>query len=131
MKILKQFFSFKREIKEIKEIKDRSSKLKESTNIIKEKSKEKIKQYKTLFNKKDIYFILLGFLYAIIINIFTIKNNYKFLFYVPLIIYPFIVKKIKKLNNQDTSFILVICLKILLGVFSTNFIIEIIFKILK
>lgn len=128
MKILKQFFSFKREIKEIK---DRSSKLKESTNIIKEKSKEKIKQYKTLFNKKDIYFILLGFLYAIIINIFTIKNNYKFLFYVPLIIYPFIVKKIKKLNNQDTSFILVICLKILLGVFSTNFIIEIIFKILK
>lgn len=128
MKILKQFFSFKREIKEIT---DRSSKLKESTNIIKEKSKEKIKQYKTLFNKKDIYFILLGFLYAIIINIFTIKNNYKFLFYVPLIIYPFIVKKIKKLNNQDTSFILVICLKILLGVFSTNFIIEIIFKILK
>ena len=128
MKILKQFFSFKREIKEIK---DRSSKLKESTNIIKEKSKEKIKQYKTLFNKKDIHFILLGFLYAIIINIFTIKNNYKFLFYVPLIIYPFIVKKIKKLNNQDTSFILVICLKILLGVFSTNFIIEIIFKILK
>ena len=84
-----------------------------------------------MFNKKDIYFILLGFLYAIIINIFTIKNNYKFLFYVPLIIYPFIVKKIKKLNNQDTSFILVICLKILLGVFSTNFIIEIIFKILK
>lgn len=128
MKILKQFFSFKREIKEIK---DRSGKLKESTNIIKEKSKEKIKQYKTLFNKKDIYFILLGFLYAIIINIFTIKNNYKFLFYVPLIIYPFIVKKIKKLNNQDTSFILVICLKILLGVVSTNFIIEIIFKILK
>ena len=128
MKILKQFFSFKREIKEIK---DRSSKLKESTNIIKEKSKEKIKQYKTLFNKKDIYFILLGFLYAIIINIFTIKNNYKFLFYVPLIIYPFIVKKIKKLNNQDTSFILVICLKILLWVFSTNFIIERIFKILK
>lgn len=128
MKILKQFFSFKREIKEIT---DRSSKLKESTNIIKEKSKEKIKQYKTLFNKKDIYFILLGFLYAIIINIFTIKNNYKFLFYVPLIIYPFIVKKIKKLNNQDTSFILVICLKILLGVFSTNFMIEIIFKILK
>lgn len=128
MKILKQFFSFKREIKEIK---DRSCELKESTNIIKEKSKEKIKQYKTLFNKKDIYFILLGFLYAIIINIFTIKNNYKFLFYVPLIIYPFIVKKIKKLNNQDTSFILVICLKILLGVVSTNFIIEIIFKILK
>lgn len=128
MKILKQFFNFKREIEEIK---DRSGKLKESTNIIKEKSKEKIKQYKTLFNKKDIYFILLGFLYAIIINIFTIKNNYKFLFYVPLIIYPFIVKKIKKLNNQDTSFILVICLKILLGVFSTNFIIEIIFKILK
>lgn len=128
MKILKQFFSFKREIKEIK---DKSNELKESTNIIKEKSKEKIKQYKTLFNKKDIYFILLGFLYAIIINIFTIKNNYKFLFYVPLIIYPFIVKKIKKLNNQDTSFILVICLKILLGVFSTNFIIEIIFKILK
>lgn len=128
MKILKQFFSFKREIKEIK---DRSSKLKESSNIIKEKSKEKIKQYKTLFNKKDIYFILLGFLYAIIINIFTIKNNYKFLFYVPLIIYPFIVKKIKKLNNQDTSFILVICLKILLGVFSTNFVIEVIFKILK
>ena len=128
MKILKQFFNFKREIKEIK---DRSGKLKESTNIIKEKSKEKIKQYKTLFNKKDIYFILLGFLYAIIINIFTIKNNYKFLFYVPLIIYPFIVKKIKKLNNQDTSFILVICLKILLVVFSTNFIIEIIFKILK
>lgn len=128
MKILKQFFSFKREIKEIK---DRSGKLKESTNIIKEKSKEKIKQYKTLFNKKDIYFILLGFLYAIIINIFTIKNNYKFLFYIPLIIYPFVVKKIKKLNNQDTSFILVICLKILLGVFSTNFIIEIIFKILK
>lgn len=128
MKILKQFFNFKREIAEIK---DRSGKLKESTNIIKEKSKEKIKQYKTLFNKKDIYFILLGFLYAIIINIFTIKNNYKFLFYVPLIIYPFIVKKIKKLNNQDTSFILVICLKILLGVVSTNFIIEIIFKILK
>ena len=128
MKILKQFFSFKREIKEIK---DRSIKIKESSNIIKEKSKVKINQYKTLFNKKDIYFILLGFLYAIIINIFTIKNNYKFLFYVPLIIYPFIVKKIKKLNNQDTSFILVICLKILLGVFSTNFVIEVIFKILK
>ena len=50
MKILKQFFSFKREIKEIT---DRSSKLKESTNIIKEKSKEKIKQYNGTKNAKN------------------------------------------------------------------------------
>ena len=86
---------------------------------IKSNSKERGKKYISLFNKKeDILYLMLGIIFGVFISFLNLPGIYKYIPYLFLFIFFYILKKLKKVAGKE---IVLESLKMLVGILISSF----------
>lgn len=86
---------------------------------IKSNSKERGKKYISLFNKKeDILYLILGIIFGTFISFLNLPGIYKYIPYLFLFIFFYILKKLKKVAGKE---IVLESLKMLVGILISSF----------